>query len=189
MPSFKIRYGDTYFSTYQGVVGVKVFKPQLITIHDPNAVGCQPPASGSLIVEFQPYKHPNKYHTLDERHIREASLGDFQVGDIIRENSLQMFDAEIVEIKHYITGLTDPPIVADQLDYSGLRTGTLFHLEPFECIMAEKLNEDTLDLNLGTLVEPVNNQGREKCFWCHVHTKKVPGFNMDVYDICPKCKK
>lgn len=36
---------------------------------------------------------------------------------------------------------------------------------------------------------PSSNQGRNSCWWCNSPTKKVPGFKLDIYDICPKCKK
>jgi len=34
--------------------------------------------------------------------------------------------------------------------------------------------------------EPKNNDGRDKCFWCGMPTKKVPTM-ISNYDICSKC--
>jgi hypothetical protein len=36
--------------------------------------------------------------------------------------------------------------------------------------------------------EPKNNDGRDRCFWCNVATKRIEGFS-NVYNICPKCGK
>ena len=185
----QIKYGDTYFSTYQGIVGLRVFRPGFITIHDHNQLGLQSPLLDQWLVEFQPWKDPHQYHDLDEQHIREACASDFQVGDIIMENALFMFNCEIIEVKTVkMLGLTDSPIVAEQLEDDGTRTGNIFHLEPYECIMVSKLNEDTLDLKLSKLSSPANNQGLDTCFWCGGKTIKSPGFT-EMYDMCPKCKK
>jgi hypothetical protein len=189
----QIKYGYTYYSTYSGIVGLRVFKPQFITVQDHDALGLSSPKVGEWVVEYQPYKDPHKYHTLNESYIRDVSAYDFEVGDIIMENSLAMFDAEIIEIKtqqgvSQRGALSDPPIVAEQLDTDGTKTGNIFHLEPYECIMVNKLNDDTLDLKLGTIQAPKNNQKRETCFWCRGKTERVEGFT-DIYDICPKCKR
>jgi hypothetical protein len=100
-----------------------------------------------------------------------------------------IFECEIIKITPITRlGLTDPPIAAEQLDELGMRSGIVFHLEPYECIMVAPLNEPTLDLFLNTHTEePRNNDGRKRCYWCHGMTKQVPGFNLDVYDICTKC--
>lgn len=39
-----------------------------------------------------------------------------------------------------------------------------------------------------TIVEPLDNRGRKKCFWCKKPTKIVQGFS-DMYEYCDKCKK
>ena len=58
----------------------------------------------------------------------------------------------------------------------------------YECIMVEPLSEPTLDLFTQLdEEEPRNNDGRKRCYWCRGKLKQVPGFAMDVYDICTKC--
>ena len=186
----KLRFGYTYFSTYKGIVGLYVYKPGLFSLVDPLYTTVQAGKSGQYLAEFQPYKTSGnaQYHWLDISQIREATVSDFQVGDIITENSLMLFNAEIIDIKYFTSKLTDPPIVAEQIDDDGSKTGNIFHLEPEECIMVSKLNEDTLDLGLSKAAGPKDNQGRTHCWWCKTKTHRVMGFS-DQYDVCPKCKK
>lgn len=61
----------------------------------------------------------------------------------------------------------------------------------------EKYNLNLIDdkvafpiINVSVNNAPMNNDGRDTCFWCGATTKKVPGFLAhSVYNICTKCGK
>ena len=189
-------YGETAYS-FVGIASTSVQKYDsgLVTILDPTGHGGPP--SGLVddywLCEYQPYKKPLAPRWVQDRFLRDAKPDDFNVGDIITENCLSICDLEIIEIEKpvnlgFLSSFTsNAPIKAEQLDELKMRTGTVFQLDPHECILKEPVTETTKRIQLDPPVD--NNQGRVRCWWCNTETKKILGFHMDVYDVCPCCKK
>jgi hypothetical protein len=150
------------------------------------------PSLDHILVEYQPYsRHATKeLHWIDRQYIRYATTKDFEVGDIITENTLVAGHLEVISIDENLQAggmIVTPPIHAEELDNVGIRCGNVFMLEPHECIMIEPVNEPTLDLGLLSGPEPRNNDGRKRCYWCGGKTKHDRGFHLDWYDVCTQC--
>ena len=191
MPTFK--YGETYFSHYQGKGGVGSLHPCLVTVSDETKLSYnQAPSPDHILVEPQPYSTgiAKQFHWIDKQYLRYATAKDFEVGDIIQENTLITGNLEIVSIDEDLrvgSMIVTPPIHAEELDNVGIRGGNIFMLEPFECIMVDPVNEPTLDLGILDGPEPRNNDGRKRCYWCGGKTKHDRGFHLDWYDVCTQC--
>jgi len=113
--------------------------------------------------------------------LREATVTDFKIGDIVMDNTLGIIELEIIDIDISKA----PPLVAVELDESRNKTTIKTYLEPFECILLDR-EEITEELNMEPM--PLNNEGRTYCWWCKGGTKLVDGFT-SRYTICSICGK